>query len=145
MIETMRTQGLRFPTGTTGRLLLFLALLAPPQVAWAATPCDALQTQLQMMECADADYKSADAALNAAYREVMAELRKYDETQPGWDLSAALKAAQRAWLPFRDRQCDWEAAFVKGGTMEPLIRLSCLSEMTSRRTGEIRETWKTYQ
>ncbi|MBT5415159.1 MAG: DUF1311 domain-containing protein [Rhodospirillaceae bacterium] len=98
-----------------------------------------------MMECTDADYKTADAALNDTYREVMAKLNELDKTRPGWGLADALRESQRAWLPLRDRQCDWEAAFVKGGTMEPLIRLSCLSEMTAKRTDQLRETWKTYQ
>jgi uncharacterized protein YecT (DUF1311 family) len=144
MIGTNSTPCAHIAIGLAGGLLLFAFHLAP-QSARAAVPCDAPETQIQMMECADADYKAADKALNEAYREILADLRKSDETQPDWGLEAAFRESQRAWLPFRDRQCDWEALFVKGGTMEPLIRLSCLTEMTTRRTEQMRATWNSYR
>jgi len=114
----------------------------------AAAPCDAPETQTQMNECAGADYadyKAADKALNDAYREILADLHKTDEEQPDWGLAAAFRDSQRAWLPCRDSQCSWEALFVKGGAMDPLIRLSCLAEMTNQRTKQMRETWNSYR
>ncbi|MDA0703234.1 MAG: lysozyme inhibitor LprI family protein [Proteobacteria bacterium] len=125
--------------------LALSALLLSPQAARAAAPCDAPETQVQMNECAGADYKAADKALNEAYREILADLRKTDEEQPDWGLADAFRDSQRAWLPFRDSQCSWEALLVKGGSIEPLIRLSCLAEMTNQRTKQMRETWNSFR
>lgn len=144
MIDTSRAPRAIFAPGLAIGLLIS-ALLLSPQAARAAAPCDAPETQTQMNECAGADYEAADKALNDAYREILADLRKTDEEQPDWGLAAAFRDSQRAWLPFRDSQCDWEALFVKGGSMEPLIRLSCLAEMTNQRTKQMRETWNSYR
>ncbi|MEQ8345196.1 MAG: lysozyme inhibitor LprI family protein [Sneathiellaceae bacterium] len=129
--------------------MLILALLAllplHAAVAAEAGDCTSPQTNLAMQECADANYRAADAALNAAYGEVMGRLRQMDkEDGPDSGLADALKAAQRAWIPFRDGQCAWEAGFFTGGSIAPLIRLTCLTELTRARTGQLRQTLKTY-
>ncbi len=49
-----------------------------------------------------------------------------------------LRAAQRAWLDYRDKHCDCAAALVTGGTMFPLVRSDCREKVTNARTAEIR-------
>ena len=144
MIDMSRALRALFTPGLAVGLLMS-ALLLSPQAARAAAPCDAPETQTQMNQCAGADYEAADKALNEAYREILADLRKTDEAQPDWGLAAAFRDSQRAWLPFRDRQCEWEALFVKGGSMQPLIQLSCLAEMTKQRTEQMRATWNSFR
>lgn len=125
-------------------LALFAVLGLSGTTVAAPADCTAPQTNMAMLECADADYKAADAGLNEAYGEVMGALRKRDKEVPDGGLAAGLKSAQRAWLPFRDGQCDWEAAFFSGGSDAPLIRLTCLAELTKARTSQLRQTLKTY-
>lgn len=50
---------------------------------------------------------------------------------------AALKTAQRAWIPFRDGNCAAEAFMMKGGSAEPLVYYSCLASMTATRADEL--------
>ena len=90
--------------------LFLMATAAFPPTAQAACPGD---TQTQMNICAANDYAQTDKELNCAWR----KLQK----------SEALIAAQRAWIAFR-------AAQFEGGSIAPLIRSTCLAELTQQRT-----------
>ncbi len=58
------------------------------------------------------DLKTADAALNALYKSTMDGIAEdADDPQAAKDLQAALRAAQRAWIKYRDA----EAALFKAG------------------------------
>ncbi|ENY71907.1 lysozyme inhibitor LprI family protein [Aeromonas diversa] len=103
-------------------LLLLLATTA----AQAGDDCNEPTTQAAMNICAMQDYARADAALNAAYKKLVSTL---DKAQLG-----RLKTAQRAWIGFRDAQCDYEAGAYEGGSIAPLIHSGCLSTLTEQRT-----------
>jgi uncharacterized protein YecT (DUF1311 family) len=45
-----------------------------------------------------------------------------------------LLKAQRAWLAYRDAACEVQASPYEGGSIQPLIWFSCLSELTAERT-----------
>lgn len=83
-------------------------------------------TQADLNACAAAERERADAAMNAAYGRLMKQI--------GPRAQAALKDAQRAWLPYRDRTCDLEALGAEGGSVQPMVRLGCLAEITTERT-----------
>jgi uncharacterized protein YecT (DUF1311 family) len=101
-----------------------------------ANPCDEARTQVEMNECADREYKKADAELNRVYQQLM-------RASGGKD--AKLKAAQLAWIKFRDAQCDYEAAFNEGGSMQPMTYSFCLADVTGARTKQLRESLKEVQ
>ncbi len=90
-----------------------------------ALDCDNASTTVQMIQCADADFKSADKLLNDAYRQRRNTL---DET--GKQL---LRGAQRAWIKFRDAQCVYERDGARGGTMAPLLEIACQEDLTRQR------------
>jgi len=98
-------------------------------------PCANAQTTVEMRDCAGKEYQKADAALNKTYRELMAKLD--DDGQ-----KAALKAAQQAWIKYRDTNCEFESYQNKGGTIYPVVYTGCLTSMTSARTKELREAIK---
>lgn len=60
-------------------------------------------------------YASWDGELNREYRELMALLSAEEK--------AALRAAQRAWLAFRDAEISffWSESISGGGTLQPII------------------------
>ena len=92
--------------------------------------CGDLMTQSEMNRCAQDEYKKADAELNNTYQQVMAKLRP--EHKP------KLKAAQLAWIQFRDAHCDCEAFTFDGGSMQPLIKYTCLDTETQHRTKQLK-------
>ncbi|MCX7564978.1 lysozyme inhibitor LprI family protein [Sulfitobacter sp. F26169L] len=95
--------------------------------AQTAAQCIAPQTQQLMNACAAKEYAQADAALNAAWKPAKAFA---DAIGKG----SALLEAQRAWIAYRDIACDAHASPFEGGSMQPLIRATCLSELTAART-----------
>ena len=50
----------------------------------------------------------------------------------------ALLASQRAWISYRDAQCELEGFSMRGGTAEPLMVSSCLETLTKQRTEELK-------
>ena len=98
-------------------------------------------TQLDMNICAHLDFETADKELNAVWKEARAAAKemdeKYDTNMQGAE--AALLAAQRGWIAYRDGHCElagWEA---HGGSMEPMLVSGCLERLTRERTKQLRE------
>lgn len=91
----------------------------------AAAACDGTN-QADLDACAEAGFKRADAAMNAAYGRLMKRI--------GPRAQLSLKEAQRAWLPYRDRTCDLEALGAEGGSAQPMVRAGCLAGLTEERT-----------
>jgi uncharacterized protein YecT (DUF1311 family) len=99
-------------------------------------PCPEAHTQLDMNQCADAQYRKADAELNRAYQQLA-------RASGGPD--AKLKAAQLAWLKFRDAECDYEASQYEGGSIMPMVYSFCLRDVTAARTKQLRDALKELQ
>ena len=81
-----------------------------------------------MNACADQAFMKSDAALNAAYKQIMARLADDAATK------RLLMTAQRAWLKFRDAECTFVASASSGGTIYPMILAQCRDEITKGRT-----------
>ena len=107
--------------------LLLAALLAGGAQAQTAAECIAPQAQQLMNACAAKDYEKADAALNTAWKSAKSFADAIGQ-------GAALLKAQRAWLAYRDAACAVHASPFEGGSLQPLIRATCLSELTAQRT-----------
>ena len=110
-------------------LALLLALAAP--VA-ARADCDPNATQTELNQCYGALFDAADAELNGLYRAMTGRLGGDTATK---DL---LRAAQRAWIGWRDAECDFAASSVAGGSVYPMIRAGCLTEITRARSADFR-------
>lgn len=114
------------PLALAAAMLLGSSLAAPAQ-AQSAADCTEPQTQSLMNACAQKDFAQADAALNAAWAPAKAF---GDEIGKG----EGLLVAQRAWLAYRDAACDAHASPYEGGSIQPMIRANCLSDLTAERT-----------
>lgn len=118
------------------------AMIVPSGVFGQSKPnCDNPQTQVDMNICAGQDYKAADAELNDVYRTAIAAMKQADAGLPS-DLKGAEKAlreAQRAWLPYRDKTCRAYGFMARGGSMESMLVGRCLAELTRRRTQELKD------
>lgn len=102
--------------------------------------CDNPQTTYEMQDCAARDYAAADAELNTVYKAARDYMKWLDQDLPENLKGApdALRAAQRAWIPFRDAACVAEGFQFRGGSMESLIVLACKTELTRQRTEQLR-------
>ena len=119
------------------------ALLALLQTPYQDHQCDDPQTQPDINACAAIEFEQADAELNAAYREAIAEARAMDaEIDRNYDTRPTseekLREAQRAWLVFRDAHCVYEAyGEARGGSMEPMSYEVCRAALTRERTEQL--------
>jgi len=92
------------------------------------------QSQSEMNQQAYADFEKADAALNKIYAQVLAKLDVEGQGK--------LKAAQRAWVTFRDAQAELDADLMRGGSAAPLLRAGSLAGSTTRRTQDLKDFLK---
>ena len=92
------------------------------------------QTQTEMNEKAYKDYQKADSEMNKVYQQLIKILSKEDKKM--------LVTAQKNWLKFRDSHCKFESEQYNGGSIQPLILSTCLSEQTEKRIADLKATIK---
>lgn len=97
-------------------------------------PCPDAMTQHAMNRCAAQEFQKADAELNKIYRELTRDA--------GTAEKAKLRAAQLAWIKFRDAHCDYEAFGNTGGSIYPMVHGFCRARVTRERTNQFREIIK---
>ena len=111
-------------------------------VAQAQEPdCKNPQTQADMTFCEQSRYETADTALNEQWKKTRAALAATDKDLDEKDRGAekALLTAQRAWISYRDAQCEAYGFQARGGTMEPMLVAGCLANLSDERTKELKE------
>lgn len=113
-----------------------LAMAAGMSDGSSYTICDGEYTTVQQISCATRAYRAADQDLNAAYRDLVQQLR-------GDGLSiTSLQNSERAWITFRDAHCRAKAEQYRGGSIAPYVQNICLREVTIRRTQELRNFYE---
>ncbi len=121
---------------------LTMALLLSASAQAQETPdCKDPQMQTDMTICAGLAFDEADKTLNEAYRKAIASAKEMDGYLEG-DLKGAEKAlrdAQRAWVPFRDKACESYGFLARGGSMEPMLVANCMTKLTRNRIEELEE------
>lgn len=131
----------------TMTLLLALAFQASLDREYHENNCADPQNQAEMNICAGISFQRADNELNVAYQVAIAEARESDrrrgpeersaDTRPGYE--ATLRAAQRAWLVYREQQCTWQGyQEARGGSMEAMVYGGCMAAVTRARIDELR-------
>jgi uncharacterized protein YecT (DUF1311 family) len=103
--------------------------------------------QQAMNQCANQRFLAADADLNALWPTVVAVMKQRDQrrdhrydSRPG-DFET-LRAAQRAWITFRDEHCTMEGYEARGGSMESMLFGLCRETMTVQRIEQIKSMIK---
>jgi uncharacterized protein YecT (DUF1311 family) len=98
---------------------------------YPVTDCSRLTTQMELNQCAGANYKAADAALNRIYQQVMSQSDDAGTKQ-------RLIDAERAWIVYRDKECAYQAGpQQEGGSIWPMEVSNCLEELTAARIREL--------
>ena len=111
-------------------VMLFLFFVGSALGQGQKPPCSDFDTQTEMNICAGKEYKAADASLNRVYQQLARTLEPEEKSQ--------LKAAQTAWIKYRDTNCEFVADQYKGGSIRPMIYGLCLADVTRNRTSELK-------
>jgi uncharacterized protein YecT (DUF1311 family) len=117
-----------------------LLLLACPAFG-QEVDCNNAMAQIEMNICSEQDFEAADAELNAVWKDARKTAKELDAELPE-ELKGAEKAlleAQRAWIGYRDGQCEVAGFEARGGSMEPMLVSGCKATLTRARTKELRE------
>lgn len=89
--------------------------------------CGKLTVQMELNECAGANYAAADKALNVLYRRAMA-------LQKDANARSRLRASERDWIARRDKSCaDETGTQEEGGSIWPMEMNLCLQKKTDER------------
>ena len=101
--------------------------------------CSDVQTQADLNGCVYQQWQAADATLNAVYADALARMQQFDaDSSPGRTIEETrLRRAQRAWVAFRDANCEMIAVSARGGTGHDSVINHCLVRMTEERTAEL--------
>ena len=108
-----------------------LGVLASMSTATAGN-CSNQSTQSDLNICADQDFKAADKALNEVYRTIVKRLSQDSESK------TRLTAAQKAWIAFRDAECDFQSGNSIQGSIYPMLVSICRTGLTKKRTEELK-------
>lgn len=88
------------------------------------------QSNAEMKEESSKRYTKFDKELNVVYQKIMKSTKGIQKDN--------IKKAQIAWLKFRDLHCDCESKQFEGGSMESLIHIECLANLTSERVKQLK-------
>jgi uncharacterized protein YecT (DUF1311 family) len=93
--------------------------------------CPDGRTQYEMNACAAEKLARADSLLNHSYQQLLRVIEP--------DRVDALREAQRAWIRFRDAECEFQASEVGGGSLQPMVEALCLADLTEKRAEEFED------
>lgn len=87
--------------------ILVSCLLGLSPLQAQAVNCKVPQTQLEMTVCAQLDWQNADVDLTEAYLAAQAAMKAIDisMTAAKRGASQSLRAAEHAWITYRDAAC----------------------------------------
>ena len=101
--------------------------------------CANTRVQVEMTACAQRDWQLADVDLNEAYRAAKLAMKEVDanmvEVKRGAFLS--LRAAERAWISYRDAVCLSESFALQGGSGALMAIYACRARITQVRTADL--------
>jgi len=119
------------------RLICAVLLLASGRAA--ALDCANALTTPDINECASVEQKKVEARLNTTYKTVLAYLDHADPIIKDDAASAKLKLieAQRAWIKFREADCQAQYEFNASGTIRTVLWISCMQAHAEQRTRDL--------
>jgi uncharacterized protein YecT (DUF1311 family) len=92
-------------------------------------------------DCFIYQYNKAEETLNKIYPLAIAAMKEQDRNQAeqlrGYE--EALRKSQRAWIAYRDAQCDLASFNARGGSEASLEGSACATTLTKERTAFLRD------
>jgi uncharacterized protein YecT (DUF1311 family) len=125
---------------------------AQPPATEYTDPCEAHATTVDFDTCYADLFKLTDQGLNHIYRNALLAFeadiadanKRHDQSQLSYDATAIadLKAAQDAWVKYRDLHCLAAGQQLQGGSIRPIIVNKCMILVTRHRIDDIRAAYE---
>lgn len=125
-------------------LLLVTALMSIPasaqEAAVARQECSSARSHVEMRACIRAKMEESARELRKAEDEMRKALRAWRE-EPRFIQSSAAKFEDsiKEFHRYRQAQCELSASLAAGGNSQDDLRLSCISEVNSKRVAQIKQ------
>jgi uncharacterized protein YecT (DUF1311 family) len=119
--------------------LLALATVSIATLSHAKVDCKKAMTTLDINACAQADFEVVEKKLNDTYRRVMKSLSKPDEGLAYAEIKKGLIEAQRAWVVFRQKDCDAYYTLHASGTIRTVMYIGCMQNHAEQRIKTLEE------
>lgn len=132
---------LLMPAAALAAILLCGSAFAQNDADEPKIDCAKAEAQTDLNICAARDFDTADKALNVQYKKTRAAMIAIDADLDD-DMKGAEKAlikAQRAWVDYRDGECEAQGFQARGGSMEPMLVSGCKADLTTKRTKELKD------
>jgi uncharacterized protein YecT (DUF1311 family) len=103
-----------------------------------ALDCGKAITTPEINECASIDQKKVEAKLNKVYQRVLKSLDVPDAPLESYsEMRKSLMVAQRAWVKFREADCN--AVYQKhvSGTIRTVMYIGCMHSHAEKRIREL--------
>jgi uncharacterized protein YecT (DUF1311 family) len=113
-------------------LLIILSLFIYSN-AYAADPCAMAKNQIERDQCSERYLQNADGKLNQIYKAIVVDLN-HEQRQ-------SLVNAQRAWINYRDANCDSQVFDHKNKDAYINIYNICLAVVTKARITELKRIY----
>ena len=111
-------------------MVIFLVIA----LAGASLTCSNPATMLAKNQCALDDFRKADAKLNAQWK-ITYQVFQFESEES----AERLRAAQRAWVAYRDAECDAEHWWVFKASLSKYSNITCRVKITVERTRELKK------
>lgn len=115
----------------------FLLVFGLNTSAEEAINCQNAMTTPEINYCAEQEWQEAEKKLNDSYKKLMADLNRSDENGTFYsDVRKSLLESQRAWITFRQKDCDAIYTLYAGGTIRGAMYFGCMIKHTKQRTDD---------
>ena len=124
----------------------------PSPAPESTDPCEAHATTVDFDTCYADQFRLTDQDLNHLYRNTLLAFnadiadahKRHDPGQLSYDATAIgdLRAAQDAWVKYRDLECRAAGQQLQGGSIQPIVVNKCLILVTRHRIDEIRAAYE---
>jgi uncharacterized protein YecT (DUF1311 family) len=129
---------MQFPS-TAKHAILPLAMLMLSSSAFGLD-CQKAITTPELNACASIDQKKAEANLNKVYQRVLKTLDQGESaTSSDASIRNAFVAAQRAWIKFREADCNAVHQKYAGGSIRTVMYLGCMQNHAERRIKDLED------
>ncbi|WP_373635558.1 lysozyme inhibitor LprI family protein [Yoonia sp. SS1-5] len=111
--------------------------VTPDCIGAAANLCQETpggSTTVGIGACLAAEIAVWDEILNEEY-----QARRAEFSASAAELADALRDAQRAWIAFRDADCDLRYTLFQGGSIRSIVGANCRLSKTAQRAIELRD------
>jgi len=94
--------------------------------------------------CQNAEAEAWDVLLNDEFRQTMDWAKAADIEEAVYfpefaNLANSLRSAQRAWITYRDAECELDYSIWGSGSMRHIAGTACIMQLTAERTIELRD------